>query len=133
MEGQHSRALESQLLLELVCDFSDQSLEGELSDEEISGFLVFPDFSEGNCSGFEAVGFLDSSGDWGALSGDLLSHELLSGHLLGSGLPCSLFCSSHLNRNRFLGAIGNLRENYPVIKIEKFDWLDILQSKYIFC
>jgi len=82
-------------LLELMGDFSDESLEGELSDEEVSGLLILSDFSEGNCSGFEAVGFLDSSGDWGALPGDLLSNELLSGDLLGSGFPCGLFCSSH--------------------------------------
>ena len=96
LEGQNSGALESELLLELVSNFSDESLEGEFSDEEISWFLVLSDFSEGNCSGFEAVGLLDSSGDWGALSGDFLSNELLSGHLLGSWLSCSLFCSSHL-------------------------------------
>ena len=65
LEGKNSRALESELLLELMSDFSDKPLEGELSDEEISRFLVFSDFSEGNCSGFESVGFLDSSGDWG--------------------------------------------------------------------
>ena len=96
LEGQNSWALESELLLELVGDFSNESLEGELSDEEVSWFLIFSNFSEGNCSGFEAVGFLDSSGDWGALSGDLLSDQLFPGNLLGSWFPCSLFCSSHL-------------------------------------
>ena len=84
LESKHSRALESELLLELMGDFSDESLEGELSDEEISGFLVFSDFPEGDCSGFEAVGFLDSSGDWGALPGDFLGNQLFSGYLLGS-------------------------------------------------
>ena len=64
-------------------DLADESLEGELSDEEISGFLVFSDFPEGNCSGFEAVGLLDTGGDGSALSGDLLGDQLFSGHLLG--------------------------------------------------
>ena len=36
LEGKHGRALESEFLLELVGNLSDQSLEGELSDEEIS-------------------------------------------------------------------------------------------------
>ena len=36
LEGQNSGALESELLLELVSNFSDESLEGEFSDEEIS-------------------------------------------------------------------------------------------------
>ena len=36
LEGEHGRALESELLLELVSDLSDQSLEGELSDQQVS-------------------------------------------------------------------------------------------------
>ena len=76
-------------------NFSDESLEGEFSDEEISGFLIFPDFSEGNCSGFESVGFLDTGGDRCALAGDLLGNQLFSGYLLSSGFPCGLFCSGH--------------------------------------
>jgi len=84
LKGQHSRALEPEFLLELMGDFSDEPLEGELSDEEVSGLLVLSDFPEGNCSGFEAVRFLDSGGDWCALSGYFLSDELLPGDLLGS-------------------------------------------------
>ena len=78
-----------------MSNLSDKSLEGEFSDEEVSGFLIFSDFSESNCSGFEAVGLLDTGGDWGALSGDFLGDQLFSGHLLSSTLPCGLFCSSH--------------------------------------
>jgi len=104
LKGQNSWALESELLLELVSNFSDESLEGEFSDEEISWLLIFSDLSEGNCSGFEAVGLLNSGGDWSALSGDFLSNELLSGNLLGSWLSCCLFSSSHLNTIKKLGA-----------------------------
>ena len=87
--------MESEFLLPFVGDFSDHSLEGELSDEEISRFLVFPDFPKGNCSGFESVGFLDSGGDGSRLPGDLLGDQLFSGNLLGSGFPGGLFSSSH--------------------------------------
>ena len=96
LEGKHGWALESELLLELVSDFSDESLEGKFSDEEVSGLLVFPDFSEGNCSWLESVGFLDTGGDWGALSGNLLGNQLLPGNLLGSRFSGGLFSSSHL-------------------------------------
>ena len=96
LEGEDGRALESELLLELVGDLADESLEGEFSDEEVSWLLVLPDLSEGNCSGFEAVGLLDASGDGGRLPGDLLGNELLSGDLLGSGLSGSLFCAGHV-------------------------------------
>ena len=95
LESKHSGALESKFLLELMSDLTNKSLEGKLSDEEISGFLIFSDFSEGNGSGFEAVGLLDTGGDGGALSGDFLSDELFAGHLLCGGLPCGLFSSSH--------------------------------------
>ena len=36
LEGEHGGALESEFLLELVGDFSYESLEGEFSDEEVS-------------------------------------------------------------------------------------------------
>ena len=36
LEGEDGRALEPELLLELVGDLADESLEGELSDEEVS-------------------------------------------------------------------------------------------------
>ena len=78
-----------------MSDFSDESLEGEFSDEEVSGFLIFSDFSEGNCSGFESVGLLDTSGDWCSLSGDFLGNQLLSWGLLGGGFSCSLCSSGH--------------------------------------
>ena len=84
LKGEHGGALEPELLLELVGDLADESLEGELSDEEVSGLLVLPDLSEGNCSGFESVGLLDTGGHGRRLSGDLLGNKLLSWHLLGS-------------------------------------------------
>ena len=37
LEGHDGRRLESEISLEVLCDFSDQSLEGELSDEELGG------------------------------------------------------------------------------------------------
>jgi len=95
LKSQHCWALEAEFLFELVSNFSDESLEGELSNEEISWFLVFSDFPQGNCSGFESVGLLDTSGNRGALSGNFLGNQLFSGHLLCGRLPCSLFCSSH--------------------------------------
>ena len=36
LEGEHGGALEPQFLLELVGDLADESLEGKLSDEEVS-------------------------------------------------------------------------------------------------
>lgn len=75
---------------------STESLEGELSDEQVGGLLVLPDFPEGDRSGSEPVGLFDAGGDWGSLSGDLLGNQLFPGHLLGCGFSCSLLCSGHV-------------------------------------
>ena len=96
LESKDGWALESEFLLELVSDFSDESLEGKFSDEEVSWLLIFSDFSKSDGSGFEAVGLLDTGGDGSALSGDFLGNQLFSGDLLGSGFSGGLFCSSHL-------------------------------------
>jgi hypothetical protein len=59
--------------------------------------LEFTDLTEGDGSGFEAVGLLESGGDGGRLTGHLLGHQLLAGHFLGSRLAGSLLCSGHQN------------------------------------
>ena len=100
LEGEHGGALEPEFLLELVGDLADESLEGKLSDEEVSGLLVLPDFPEGNRSGFEAVGLLDAGGHGRGLPGDLLGDELLPRHLLGSRFPSGLLSSSHFYYKR---------------------------------
>ena len=46
LERADGRALEAKVRLEVLCDFSDKTLEGELSDEELSGFLVTTDLTE---------------------------------------------------------------------------------------
>ena len=75
-------------------DFSDQSLEGQLSDEEVSALLVFPDFSEGDGAGSESVGLLDASGGGGTLAG-CLGCQLLSGGLGSGGFSGGLLGSGH--------------------------------------
>merc|ERR1712025_897442 len=62
LEGKDGGALESEVVLEFGSDFTDESLEGELADEEFSGFLELSDFTESDGSGSESVGSLDSTG-----------------------------------------------------------------------
>ena len=73
MEGEDSGGLESKVSFEFLSDFSDESLEGELSNEELSGFLVLSDFSKGNSSGSESSGLLDSTFSCGSLLLHLIS------------------------------------------------------------
>ena len=59
--------------LEVLGDFTDEPLEGELPDEELSGFLVPPDFTEGDGSGTESMGLLHTTS--GSLHGPVVSEE----------------------------------------------------------
>jgi len=47
--------------LEVLGNFTNKPLEGELADEELSGLLVPPDLTESNGTGAESVRLLDTS------------------------------------------------------------------------
>jgi hypothetical protein len=50
------------MYLEILCDFTDETLEGELADEQLSRFLVATNFTEGDSSRPETMGLLDTTG-----------------------------------------------------------------------
>lgn len=95
LESENCLALESDLLLELGCDLADQTLEWQLSDEELSAFLVLSDLAECDCSWFEAMRLLDSGRQGSSLPSDLLGNKLLPWYFLRCSLPRSLFCPCH--------------------------------------
>jgi len=94
LKSQNSGALESQISFIVMSDFSDESLERKLSDEEISGLLVLSDFSKSDGTGSISVGLLDTTGSGSALSGGL-GGELLSGSLGTGRFSGSLLSSGH--------------------------------------
>src|SRR6184192_4168117 len=55
LEGSNGRALESQIGLVVLSNFSHQSLEREFANQKFSGLLVSSDFSQGDCSRSESV------------------------------------------------------------------------------
>lgn len=85
-EGQVStsqtKAITKETDLEILCDFTNETLEGELANEELSGLLVTPDFTEGDGSGPEAMGLLDTT----SRGGSLASSRGLGGELFTRGL-----------------------------------------------
>lgn len=95
LEGEDSGGLESEVVSELSGDLSHESLEWELSDEELGALLESSDFSESNSSWSESVWLLDSTGGGGLLGsslvGDVLSWVLSSGVLAGGGLGAGHF------------------------------------------
>ena len=87
LESTDGRRLEAEIGLEVLGDFTNQTLEGQLADEELSRLLVATDFTESDGSGAVTVGLLDSSGGGrrlaGCLGGELLAGSLSSGGLAG--------------------------------------------------
>jgi len=53
LKSTNGRRLEAEIALEVLCDFTDKALEGELADEKLGGLLVATDLTEsdGTCGG----------------------------------------------------------------------------------
>jgi len=98
LEGEDSGGLESEVVLELRSDLTDESLEGELSDEELGALLESADLAEGNGAGSEAVGLLDSAGGGGGSLLGLLLGNVLSGGLATGVLASGLLGACHFNK-----------------------------------
>ena len=91
--------MESEVSLEIVGDFSDESLERKLSNEELSRFLESSDLSEGDGTGLESVGSLDAGGgNVGSLTLGRFVGNGLSGGLGGGSLSSGMLGSSHFNK-----------------------------------
>ena len=76
LEGEDSGALESEVVLVLSGNFTNESLEWELADEELGTLLESSDFTEGNGTWSESMGFLDTTGGGGLLSSSLVGDVL---------------------------------------------------------
>ena len=48
LQGHDGGALEAEVSLEVLCDLSDEALEGQFPDQELGGLLVTSDLPEGN-------------------------------------------------------------------------------------
>ena len=75
LESHDSGRLESEISLEVLSDFTDKSLEWQLADEELGGFLVTTDLTKSHGSGTVTMGLLHSSGGRGRLTGGLKQEE----------------------------------------------------------
>ena len=94
LESHDGGRLESEISLEVLGDFSDESLEGKLSDEELGGFLVSSDLSESDGARSVSVWLLDSTGGRGGLASGL-GRQLLARSFSSGGLACGLLRSCH--------------------------------------
>ena len=94
LEGHDGGALEAEVSLEVLGDLTDETLEGELADEELGGLLVSSDLTESNGSWPVSVGLLDSSGGGSRFTGSL-GGQLFSGGLASGGFASGLLGTSH--------------------------------------
>ena len=97
LKGHDGRGLETEVGLEVLSDFTDQTLERELPDEELSALLVTTDFTESNGTRPISVGFLYSSSSRSRFTSSL-GGELLPGGLASGGLTGGLLSTSHLSK-----------------------------------
>ena len=105
LKGHDSRGLEAEVSLEVLGDLTDQTLERQLSDEELSALLVTTDLTKGNSSRPVTMGLLDSSSSRSRLAGSL-GGQLLSWGLASGGLASSLLSTSHFV-GMFFRALSN--------------------------
>ena len=94
LQGHDGRALEAEVGLEVLGDFTDKTLEGELADQKLGGFLVTTDLTESDGSGPVTVRFLHASCGRGGLPRSL-GGELLSGSFSSGGFTGGLLCTCH--------------------------------------
>ena len=68
LQSQHCGALEAQVGLEVLSNLTDQALEGQLPDQQLSGLLVLPDFTQSHGTGPVAMGLLHTTGSGGGFA-----------------------------------------------------------------
>ena len=110
LESHDGRALEPQVGLEVLGDLTDQTLEGQLADQELGGLLVTTDLTKSNGTRPVPVGLLHASCSRGGFA-SRLGGELLPGGLASGGLTGSLLGTGHggtLNRRLFAFNINTL-------------------------
>ena len=72
-------ALEAQVGLEVLGDLADESLEWQLTDQELGALLKLADFAESDRAGLEALLGLDTSCARSGLAGGLRCKGLTRG------------------------------------------------------
>lgn len=94
LQSHDGGALEAQIGLEVLSDLTHQALEGQLADQQLSGFLVTTDLPQSDGAGPVTVRLLHAAGSRGALAGSL-GGQLLPRGLATGGLTGGLLGSCH--------------------------------------
>lgn len=79
LERTDGGALEAEVGFEVLCDFTDKTLEGKLSDQKFGRFLIATNLTESDGTRLVTMRLLDTAGGWGRLAGSLGSKLLTRG------------------------------------------------------
>ena len=107
LEGHDSGRLEPKVGLEVLGDFTDQALEGELADQQLGGLLVTTDLTESDGTGPVPMGLLNSSSGRGTLASSL-GGQLFARSLASCGFTSGLLSTSHDERVKQTQAVKGL-------------------------
>jgi hypothetical protein len=95
LQGQDGGSLEAEVVLEVLGDLADETLEGQLADQQLGGLLVTADLAESDGARAVTVRLLHSSSRGRALAGGL-GGELLARSFATGGLACGLLGTGHV-------------------------------------
>lgn len=94
LEGQNCSRLETKVVFEALRNFTNEALERQLTNEEVSGLLVPSDLTKCNSSWAVTVGLLDTVSIRRRLASSL-GCQLLTRGLSSGRLTSALLCSRH--------------------------------------
>jgi hypothetical protein len=94
LESGDGRALEAKVGLEVLGDLTDETLEGELAEEELGPLLVATNLTKSDGSRAVSVGLLHATSRGSGLAGSLGGESLARGLATGR-LSCGLFGTGH--------------------------------------
>jgi hypothetical protein len=94
LEGTDGRGLEAEIGLEVLGDFTNETLERELSDQKLGRLLVTTDLTESDGTRLISVRLLDTTMAWGTLTSSLVS-KLFTRSLSSGGFTGGLLGTGH--------------------------------------
>lgn len=97
LERKHGAGLEAQVGLEVLGNFTDQTLERELPDEKVSALLELADLTKRDGTRAVTMRLLDTTGDGRRLPGGLCG-ELLARRFSAGALTSGLLRTGHYAR-----------------------------------
>jgi hypothetical protein len=88
LQGQDGAALKAEIALEILGDLTDQTLEGELADQQVGRLLVPTNLAQGDCTRTVTMRLLDTTRGRGGLArrlgGELFARSFASGAFTGA-------------------------------------------------